>query len=108
LKAIIGAAFASLTAAQVIERLDAAGIANARMNDMREVWAHPQLAARRRWVDVGTPVGKVPALLPPGVPPLPPPRMDAVPALGQHTEAILHELGYDDAAIDRFRVAGAI
>ncbi|NDP43512.1 MAG: CoA transferase, partial [Aromatoleum sp.] len=69
LKAIIVAAFASLTSAQVIERLDAAGVANARMNDMREVWAHPQLAARQRWVDVGTPAGRVPALLPPGVPP---------------------------------------
>ena len=62
LRAIIVAAFRPLTAAQVIERLDAAGIANARMNDMREVWAHPQLAARDRWVDVDTPAGRVPAL----------------------------------------------
>ncbi len=108
LKAIIVAAFASLTSAQVIERLDAAGVANARMNDMREVWAHPQLAARQRWVDVGTPAGKVPALLPPGVPPAPPPRMDPVPALGQHTEAILHELGYDDAAIAKLHAGKAI
>jgi len=108
LKAIIVAAFASLTSAQVIERLDAAGVANARMNDMREVWAHPQLAARKRWVDVGTPAGKVPALLPPGVPPSPPPRMDPVPALGQHTDAILHELGYDDAAIAKLHASNAI
>ncbi len=69
LRAIIVAAFASLTAAEVVERLDAAGIANARMNDMREVWAHPQLAARHRWVEVGTPAGPVPALVPPGVAP---------------------------------------
>ncbi len=103
LRAIIVDAFRPLTAAQVIERLDAAQIANARMNDMREVWAHPQLAARRRWVDVDTPAGKVPTPLPPGMPPLPPPRMDAVPALGQHTVAILRELGHSDADIDRLR-----
>ena len=103
LRAIIVDAFRPLTAAQVIERLDAAQIANARMNDMREVWAHPQLAARRRWVDVDTPAGKVPTPVPPGMPPSPPPRMDAVPALGQHTVAILRELGHSDADIDRLR-----
>jgi len=103
LRAIIVDAFKPLTAAQVIERLDAAQIANSRMNDMREVWAHPQLAARNRWVDVDTPAGKVPMPLPPGIPPSPPPRMDAVPALGQHTVAILRELGHTDADIDRLR-----
>ena len=101
LGAIIADAFRPLTSAQVIDRLDAAGIANARMNDMREVCAHPQLAARRRWVDVDTPAGKVPALVPPGLPPVPSPRMDPVPALGAQTDAILRELGYDDAAIER-------
>jgi itaconate CoA-transferase len=101
LGAIVAEVFRSLTAAEVIARLDAAGIANARMNDMREVRAHPQLAARRRWVDVDTPAGKVPALVPPGLPPAPPPRMDPVPALGAQTVAILRELGYDDAAIER-------
>jgi itaconate CoA-transferase len=103
LRAIIVDAFKPLTAAQVIERLDAAQIANARMNDMREVWAHPQLAARNRWVDVDTPAGKVPMPVPPGVSPSPPPRMDAIPALGQHTAAILRELGHSDADIDRLR-----
>ena len=103
LRAIIVDAFKPFTAAQVIERLDAAQIANARMNDMSEVWAHPQLAARRRWVDVDTPAGKVPMPVPPGLPPSPPPRMDAVPALGQHTAAILRELGHSDADIDRLR-----
>src|SRR4029453_5493839 len=97
LRAIIVTAFSSLTAAQVIERLDAAQIANARMNDMKEVWAPPQLAARKRWVDVDTPAGKVPMPVPPGMPPSPPPRMDAVPALGQHTVGIRRELGHTDA-----------
>jgi itaconate CoA-transferase len=101
LAAIIAQAFAPLTAAQVVERLDAAGIANARMNDMHEVWAHPQLEARRRWVEVDTPAGRVPSLVPPGISPDAAPRMDAVPALGQHTRAILAELGVDAAAIDR-------
>ncbi len=108
LRALIVEVFRPLTAAQVIDRLDAAGIANARMNDMREVRAHPQLAARRRWVDVETPAGKVPALVPPGLPPSPPPRMDPVPALGAQTNAILRELGYDDAAIERLAAERAI
>jgi itaconate CoA-transferase len=108
LEAIIRTEFAPLTAAQVTERLDAAGIANARLNDMHEVWAHPQLAARRRWVEVDTPAGKVPALLPPGVPPDSASRMDPVPALGEHTAAILRELGYDDAAIGRLAEQKAI
>ena len=103
LRAIVVDAFRPFTAAEVIERLDAAQIANARMNDMREVWSHPQLAARKRWVDVDTPAGKVPMPVPPGMPPSPPPRMDAVPALGQHTAAILAELSYNDADIDRLR-----
>jgi crotonobetainyl-CoA:carnitine CoA-transferase CaiB-like acyl-CoA transferase len=105
---VIEAAFRPLTAAQVIARLDAAGIANARMNDMHEVWAHPQLAARRRWTDVATSAGRVPALVPPGVAPEPPPRMDPIPALGEHTAAILRELGCDDAAIGRLRDAGVV
>ena len=108
LRAIIAGAFAPLTATQVIERLDAAGIANARMNDMKDVWAHPQLAARKRWADVDTPAGKVPAPLPPGAPPSPPPRMDPVPALGQHTDAILRELGYADVDVARLRAGGVI
>ena len=71
------------------------------MNDMHEVRAHPQLAARKRWVDVETPAGVVPALVPPGLPPSPTPRMDPVPSLGAQTRAILRELGYADAAIAR-------
>ena len=86
--------FASMTAAQVVERLDAAAIANARVNDMAGLWAHPQLKARNRWRQVATPAGEVPALLPPGVNSAFDYRMDAVPAVGQHNAAILAELGW--------------
>ena len=93
LQQIILDSFAELTAAQVIERLDVAQIANARMNSMAEVWAHPQLQARARWTSVGSPAGPMPALLPPGKQSSFDYRMDDIPSVGQHTEAILQELG---------------
>lgn len=108
LHGIITAVFADLDSQEVIRRLDAAGIANARMNDMQDVWAHPQLAARRRWQDIATPAGTVPALRPPGDSNAYSPRMDAVPALGEHTEAILGELGYTPGEIERLREDKAI
>jgi itaconate CoA-transferase len=108
LRAIIVAEFASLSAEQVIARLDEAQIANAHMNTMHDLWAHPQLQARARWVDVDTPAGPLPAPLPPGVPNTYSPRMDAVPALGQHTDAILAEIGYGADAIATLRNAHAI
>jgi itaconate CoA-transferase len=108
LDAIITDVFSKLAAEQVVERLDAARIANTRMNEMHDVWAHPQLKARKRWVEIDTPAGRVPALLPPGIPEGYTARMDGVPALGEHTDAILAELGYDGAAIERLRVRGVI
>jgi itaconate CoA-transferase len=108
LKALILATFASLNTAEVVARLDQAQIANARMNSMAEVWAHPQLKARGRWQSVGSPAGDIPALLPPGRNSAFDYRMDAIPAVGQHTEAILRELGQGDDAIARLRMAGAI
>ncbi|HEY3596984.1 MAG TPA: CaiB/BaiF CoA-transferase family protein [Paraburkholderia sp.] len=108
LREIIVRAFANLTAAQVMERLDKVGIANAQMNSMHDVWTHPQLQARERWGVVKTPAGDIPALLPPGLGNNFAPRMDAVPALGEHTEAILRELGYNAAQIDALQSAGAI
>jgi itaconate CoA-transferase len=108
LRRIILAAFADLCAEQVIERLDAAQIANAHVNDMHAVWAHPQLAARKRWREVDTSVGPVPALLPPGSWEEAEPRMDAVPALGEHSEAILATLGYSPSRIAELRSAGVI
>jgi len=103
LRAIIVEAFASASAEQVLARLDDAQIANAHVNGMAEVWAHPQLKARGRWTTVDTAGGPVPALLPPGCEDA---RMDAVPALGQHSEAVLAELGYDAAQIAQFRRDG--
>jgi itaconate CoA-transferase len=108
LQPLIVSHFARLSAEQLTARLDAAQIANARMNDMHDVWQHPQLAARQRWTEVATPAGPIPALLPPGTVDAYTPRMDAVPALGQHTDAILGELGWDAAAIGRLRQLAAI
>ena len=107
LRAIIVEAFGALTAQELVERLESAGIANARMNDMHEVWSHPQLQARDRWAQVGTPGGPIPALLPPGRADGEA-RMDPVPALGEHTDAILAELGHSVAEIAALRAAAAI
>ncbi len=108
LEAIILQCFASLNAEQVSARLDAAQIANARMNDMAGLWAHPQLQARARWRTVGTPAGDISALLPPGRNASFDFRMDPVPAVGQHTEAILRELGRSESDIAALRAAGAV
>jgi len=107
LRALIVAAFALLSTAAVLERLETAKIANARVNTMHDVWEHPQLAARGRWREVGTSAGPVPALLPPGSWDVEP-RMDPVPALGEHTDVVLAELGYDVHEIDALHAAGAV
>ena len=100
--------FAGMTAEQVVARLDRAQIANARVNGMDDLWQHPQLAARQRWAEVDTPAGKVAALLPPGANDSYDYRMDPIPALGEHTDAILGGLGYDAAAIATLRARGAV
>ncbi|GAB3626885.1 CoA-transferase [Pandoraea terrae] len=101
-------AFAGMTAAQVIERLEEASIANAHMNDMQAVWNHEQLSARKRWTTVQSPAGEIPALYPPGVAPSDDALMGAVPALGQHTNAILRELGFSESRIAEMHGSGAI
>jgi crotonobetainyl-CoA:carnitine CoA-transferase CaiB-like acyl-CoA transferase len=108
LQQLILGVFAAMTTAEVEARLDQAQIANARMNDMAGVWAHPQLKARQRWQQVGSPAGDIPALLPPGRNNRYDYRMDPVPAVGEHTEAILRELGLDDAAVQALRNKQAI
>ncbi len=108
LEALIVQAFAALTTDRVLARLDEAQIANARINDMAGLWAHPQLAARGRWQDVESPVGRLPALLPPGRSNRFEPRMDAVPAVGEHTDAILREIGQSEAQIAALRASQAI
>ena len=88
---IIEGVLGSMTPDEVVARLDAAGIASARLRTPAEFAAHPQLAARDRWREAGTPAGPVRALLPPVTVPGREAAMGAVPALGQHTESVLAE-----------------
>jgi len=108
LLSIIDACFSKLTTEQVIAKLDQAQIANARLNDMQGLWNHDQLKARDRWVQVDSPAGLVPAMLPPGSNNSFDYRMDAIPAVGQHTNAILSELGISTSQIESMRAQGAI
>jgi itaconate CoA-transferase len=108
LRAIIEGVFQSLTADSIVEQLDAAQIANARMNTVQEFVDHPQLAARDRWREVGSPVGPLRALIPPvtmqGVESF----MGPIPDVGEHTDAILAELGYEDDTLATLRRSAAI
>ncbi|MFZ2650797.1 MAG: CaiB/BaiF CoA-transferase family protein [Burkholderiaceae bacterium] len=109
LSEIIEAVCRTLTSSQLVERLEVAQIANAQLNQLADLWKHPQLAARGRWCEVASPVGALPALMPPhhssGSEP---PAMGPIPALGEHTEAILAELGYAGADVARLRADKAI
>ena len=108
LLSMIDSCFSKLSTEQITARLDKAQIANARLNDMHGLWQHEQLRARNRWVDVNTPVGPIPALLPPGLNDSYDYRMDAIPAVGQHTDAILTEIGISGAALAEMRSNGTI
>jgi itaconate CoA-transferase len=108
LRALILEVFATLSAEQIVQRLEAAQIANARVNDMHDVWRHAQLHARNRFTEVQTPGGPVAAMWPPALPASFKPRMDPVPAVGAHTDALLRELGYEAAAIAALRRDGAV
>jgi len=105
---IIERAFAMMTAADVVQRLDGSAIANGRLNDVHGLASHEQLRARERWRTIDTSTGAIDALLPPsdlgGVDAV----MGDVPDVGEHTEAVLIELGYDRATIDTMRATGAI
>uniref|UniRef100_A0A8H7K9S8 Uncharacterized protein n=1 Tax=Bionectria ochroleuca TaxID=29856 RepID=A0A8H7K9S8_BIOOC len=101
LKKIICEIFSKYSPEEVLALLDEAGIANAKMNDMKGLWEHPQLKARGRWTEVHSPVGKLPALLPPGVASVDEVKMDAVPEVGEHNSKILQELGFNEDFLDQ-------
>ncbi len=108
LSKVIDAVFSKLTAKQVVERLDKAQIANARLNTMQEFWEHEQFKARDRWRSVETPRGPIKALIPAVTMKDVDARMDPIPAAGQHTHAILEELGFDEAFVNRLSQDQAI
>ncbi|OIJ68246.1 CaiB/BaiF CoA transferase family protein [Streptomyces mangrovisoli] len=108
LNAVVAARFAELTAADAVKLLDEAKVANARLNSVADFWDHPVLAGRDRWRDVATPGGTVKALLPPATPTGLTPRMDPVPAVGEHTEPVLRGLGYDTDALAELHAGGAL
>ena len=104
----IGAWCAAHDLEHVQKTADAAAIGNARYNLPSEVLVHPQLTARDRWRQVDTPAGPISALLPPPVISGYQPAMGAVPGLGQHTDAVLAEIGIADDKIVALRAQGAI
>lgn len=108
LRALIVAAFADLSIEQVTQRLEDAQIANARVNDMAGVWAHPQLQARQRWSQVDSPAGMLPALLPPATSNAFTAHMGAVPAVGQNTDAVLASLGYAPDQVAQFHASEVV
>jgi itaconate CoA-transferase len=105
---IINDCFSKLTAEQLITKLDKAQIANAHLNDMEGLWKHEQLKARNRFTEVGTPNGPIAALLPPGLNDSYDYRMDPIPAVGEHTDSILKELGMTESDITSMRASGAV
>ena len=108
LEAMINTVFATLTTPDIVARLDAADIAHARLNTVEEFAEHPQLAARVRWREIDSPAGPLRALLPPVMMDALEPTMGPVPALGEHTDTILQQLGYDRATIAGWREDGMI
>ncbi|UCG23269.1 MAG: CoA transferase [Chloroflexota bacterium] len=103
LQELIEDVFCRSTRSEIISRLEQAGIANAEMRTMEMFLDHPQLAARERWREVSSPAGDLPALLPPATMSGVKPVFKPIPALGEHTDAILTELGYEEADIAQLR-----
>jgi crotonobetainyl-CoA:carnitine CoA-transferase CaiB-like acyl-CoA transferase len=103
LRKIIEAVFCRFNTSAMLERLENAHIACGRLNSVKEFLAHPQLIGRGRWQKIDSPAGSLQALLPPMNMENFEPVMGAVPALGQHTDAILKELGFDADTIGRWR-----
>ena len=100
--------FSHLRAEQITARLEDAQIATAHLNSLQEFWEHPQLQARQRWREVDSPVGQVRALLPPITMQNVEPRMGPIPAVGEHTVAILRALGYSQEKIEQLRAESVI
>jgi itaconate CoA-transferase len=105
---IIDTCFSQMTAEQLIARLEKAQIANANLNDMEGLWKHEQLKARQRFTEIGSPKGTITAMLPPGINDSYDYRMDPVPSVGEHTDAILAEMGISSTEIEALRAQGAI
>ncbi|SIT73670.1 itaconate CoA-transferase [Ectothiorhodosinus mongolicus] len=108
LKKLIDDVFAQYSADEIVTLLDKAGIACARVNTLNEVWDHPQLTARNRWTQIGSPSGALPALLPPGIDSADHANMGPIPGLGQHSRTILTELAYSDEQIQTLEDNGII
>jgi len=100
--------FSRLTASEIIARLEEAQIANARMNSVQEFLEHPQLASRKRWREIDSPVGRLSALVPPAELADVEPIMGPIPSLGEHTNVILNEIGFDAATLAGWRQRGVI
>jgi crotonobetainyl-CoA:carnitine CoA-transferase CaiB-like acyl-CoA transferase len=106
--ALVGAVLADLAIETAIDVLTAAGIACARINTVRQLVDHPQLVERGRWAETDSPVGPIPTLLPPVISSAWTPALAPVPALGEHTDAVLRELGRGDAEIAALHATGAV
>lgn len=106
--ATVAAGTKGFAAEDLVRRLDAAGIASARINGVQQLIEHPQLSERDRWRAVDTPVGPIQAILPPATFADTEARMGAVPAHGEHTAAVLAELGYEGADIASLAERGVI
>ncbi len=100
--------FQARTAQDVQHALEAAGMAHARMNSVEEFLAHPQLESRDRWREVDSAAGKLRALLPPVTTSAYEPALGPIPEVGEHSESILEELGFDASEITEMREARVI
>ena len=108
LDAVIGSVFDTESATEIVARLERARIAHGDLNTVQQFADHPQLTARDRWGEVGSSAGRLRALLPPGVFESFECRMDAIPDVGEHTDAILSELGYEASTVAAWRSAGVV
>ncbi|MBJ7380167.1 MAG: CoA transferase [Polynucleobacter sp.] len=108
LQKMISERFSKMTSTEVIQKLDEAQIANASLNNMHDFWDHAQLAARGRWAEVDSPAGPIKTLLPPGLNNSFDYRIDKIPAIGEHNEKILSELGFTKNEVESLRKEGVI